>query len=74
MRGVGGIQGDLSAGSDLVDAFVEYVRWCEERKRRMLMIVIIPDEELLTPRASVSGRAKAVWVVGLVLKRLELGF
>ena len=50
MRGVGGIQGDLSAGSNLVDASVEYVRGGEKRKRRMLMIVIIPGEELLTKR------------------------
>src|SRR5260221_9904007 len=38
----------------------------------MLMMIIIPTEKLLAPPPSMSGRGKAVWVVRLVLERLEL--
>ena len=69
---VGVIERGLAAGSDLFDAAVEYLGGREECKPRMLMIVIIPSEELLTPGARMDGRAEALRIVRLVLERLEL--
>ena len=60
MSGVGGVEGDLPAGGDFFDSAVEYLCWCEERKSRMVMIVIVPSEELLTPGSTVRGRGEAI--------------
>src|SRR5215212_3146360 len=47
MRGVGGVESELATGGDVSDAAIEYVGWCEERKARVLVNVIIPAEEFL---------------------------
>jgi hypothetical protein len=73
MCGVHVIESDLPVGSDSFDATVVYIRRGEQRKARMLVSVIIPGKELLTPGPRMAGRAKVFWVVRLVLERLELG-
>src|SRR5580658_1815409 len=69
---VGVVESDLAAGSDLFDAAVEYLGRSEERKSRMLVMVIIPGEELLTPSSRMGERSEPLRIVGLVLQRLEL--
>src|SRR5436190_6532922 len=62
----------MPVGGEIFDASIEYIRGCEERKARMLMMVIIPGEEFLAPGSCVGKRGEALRVVGLVLERLEL--
>ena len=73
MSRVGVIESRLATSGDVLDAAVEYIGWGEEGKSRVLMIVIVPGEELLAPGTCVSGRGEALRIVGLVLERLELG-
>jgi hypothetical protein len=40
----------------------------------VVMVVVVPGEEVLEPRASVEHTGEATGIVGLVLERLELGF
>src|SRR5277367_5447014 len=43
MRSVSRIEGGLPEGSDLFDTPEEYIRGSEERKPRMLMMVVVPS-------------------------------
>ena len=73
MRTVCGVERGLSYGGDLGDAAVEDIGWSEQGEARMVMVVVVPGEEVLEPRACVERTGEATGIVGLVLERLEVG-
>ena len=52
VRGVRGVERSLSRGGDDLDASVEHVARREERKGRVVMILVVPVEEVPEPRAA----------------------
>ena len=73
MRTVCGVERGLAYGGDLGDAAVEDIGWSEQGEARMVMVVVVPGEEVLEPRACVERTGEATGIVGLVLERLEVG-
>jgi len=58
MRAVCGVERGLAYGGDLGDAAVEDIGWGEQGEARVVMVVVVPGEEVLEPRASVEAQPK----------------
>ena len=71
--GVGEVERDLADGRDDGHAPEEDIGGREEREARVVMVVVVPAEEVLQPPSSVELAIQAPGVIRLVLHRLELG-
>src|SRR4051812_18615798 len=47
MRAVCGVERGLAYSGDLGDAAVEDIGWCEQGEARVVMLVVVPGEEVL---------------------------
>ena len=73
VRTVRGVECGLACRRDLGDAAVEDVGRGEQGQARVVMVVVVPAEEVAEPGAAMERRVEAAGVVGLVLEGLELG-
>src|SRR5436190_23673113 len=73
MRAVRDVEGGLTYGSNLGDAAVEDIGRCEQGEPCVMVVVVVPGEEVAEPRTPVEKASEAARVVGLVLHGLEAG-
>ena len=71
---VGDIKRLLAKSSDLRYLSEKYVAGREQRLPLMVVVIIVPGEELMKPAASVRQRREPIRRVGLVLRGLEVTF
>ena len=69
---VGVVECGLSDGADVLDAAVEDVGGREEGERGVVVLLVVPAEEVLQVAACMELGLESSGVVGLVLERLEL--
>ncbi len=71
VRGVGGIERTLPNGSNVLDATIEDVFRREEGEPGVMVLVVVPAEELLEPATSVLDAAESTGVVGFGRPKLN---
>src|ERR1043166_7071461 len=69
---IGSVQARLTNGDEIFDPTMEHVGRCEQRQPRVLVMMVVPVEELGTPSAGMLYVTEAPGEIGLVLERLEL--
>jgi hypothetical protein len=68
------VQSLLPPLSDALDVTSEYLLGREERENVMVMLRVVPAEEVVAPAACVPEIAKASGIVRLVLQRVKVRF
>jgi hypothetical protein len=68
--GIGGVESGLPSGAHGLDATVEDVGGRKKREARVVMLVVVPTEELLQPSAAVKWRCYLA--VGRELRQILL--
>src|SRR6266508_602417 len=74
MGGVGAVQDHGAGVDDLLGAAVVHVGRGQQRDPRVVVLVVVPAEEVLAEAAGVLDRAEPLREGGMLLQRLELAF
>lgn len=74
MQVVGGVKHRLPFGNDLGSFSVVHIGRCQQIESGVMVLVVVPGEELLAESAAVLNGSEAVRVAGPILERFEVRF
>lgn len=66
------LQNNLPLRQTLLTTTVVNIGRCEQGQTGVMMLLVVPGEEVLTPLASIGQGTKAVWIARSVLQSAEL--
>ena len=71
---VGLLHGHLALSQRCFGPSVVHIGWCQNPNSAMMMLIVVPAEEVLRPISRIWQRAKASWISRVILECLELRF
>ena len=74
MSAVGRLKHERTLVADLLGSAVMHVCWRQQAQPRVVVLIVVPVEEIDTETTRIFDAAEAFWKVRPVLERLELGF